>query len=315
MKTNKYKFKQSELYTIARLILSALTQSEILARFAAFKGKYTAPWVADRLVQVEEAENEPDKDARSATHEIARSQLVVLLNSALLSFRALERYIIEVIPLAEQQPSIDAAGGTKYTDAAEEDFDAGKQMLNSAITYVTNNETVLLNGGLNMPAGFKAGLETLRTNYQAKHNQFLGAEVTAEIETEDKIELNNNVYEQIITSINSDAQVIYSGENEQAIRQQFVLEHQLQLVRGAGVAGMRFHVTDSATTLDVEAANILIKPSTELTTNNRGRALKLQLAAATYQVVISKTGYVPQELTLIVETGKVKRVDVQLQPV
>ena len=315
MKTAKYHFKQSELYTIARLILSFLTEPIVLARFTAFKGKYTAPWVADRLVQVEEAETMPDQDARSATHEIARTQLVALLNSALLSYRSLERYRIEVIPLAEQQPSIDAAGGTKYADAAEEDFDACKQMLNSAITYVTNNETVLLNGGLNMPAGFKAGLETLRTNYQAKHNQFLGAEASSEVETEDKIELNNDVYQDIIISINADAQVIYTGEDEQAIRHQFVLEHQLQLVRGAGVAGMRFHVTDSATTLDVETANILIKPGTELTTNNRGRALKLQLAAATYQVVVSKTGYITQELTIIVETGKVKRVDVQLQPV
>lgn len=107
------------------------------------------------------------------------------------------------------------------------------------------------------------------------------------------------MYEQIITSINADAQVIYAGENNQAIRHQFVLEHQLQLVRGAGVAGMRFHVTDSATTLDVEAANILIKPTTENYTNNRGRALKLQLAAATYQVTTIKQATLRKSLPLL----------------
>ncbi len=315
MVRNKYNFKQSELYTIARLILATISEPLVLALFTAFKGKYTALWVTDRLLDVDKAEDEPDEEARNAVHEIARAQLLDLVQDSLNTFNALERYIIEVFPLNEQKASIEAAGGTKYAEAADFDFDACQQMLNSALNFVTDNEITLLNGGLNMPAGFKADLSDLLTTFQTKHTNFLTSETFSEVQTGEKIKGNNAVYEEIITSINADAQVIFHKPEQEAVRKQFVLEHQLYLVRGAGVAGIRLHVTNSVTGQDIEAAVFTIPAQNiSIETNATGRALQLQLAAANYLVKVNKPGFIEFTTTVTVEIGTVKRLNVSLVP-
>ncbi len=315
MKTAKYKFKQSELYTIARLILSFLSEVTILNRFTAFKGKYTAPWVSDRLLQVDDAEDLPDEEARNSVHVTAHTQLLQMVQKALLMFNALERYIIEVVPSELQQTNIDAAGGTKYASAADSDFDACQQMLNSALLYVSANEALLLNAGLNMPANYKPSLEALLESFEKKHTEFLTSEGSSEVQTGEKIDANNNVYEQIITSVNADAQVIFAEPADEIIAKQFVLEHQLFLVRGAGVAGIRLHATNAATGQDVEAATFTIPvKNIELQTDASGRASQLQLAAGSYLVKVIKPGFVEFSATITIETGTVKRLNVALVP-
>ena len=311
----KYSFKQAELYTICRLILSALSIPEILARFAAFKGKYTAPWVTDRLSDVDKAEDAPDEQQRNAIHESLRIELLELTQNALNTFRALERYIAEVTPLLLQKPAIEAAGGSYYTAASDSDFDACRQMLNAAANYTAANALALEAAGQNMPAAFPAQVNALLTTFAAKHTDFLDSESGSEVQTAEKLKLNNDLYATIVQTVNADAQVIFTSEDEEAIRQQFVLEHQLYLVRGAGVAGMRFHVTDSATGLDVADVLITIPAkAVTLSTDTKGRALKLQLAAGEYEVKAVKAGYVEWKQTITIETGTVKRVNIALAP-
>ncbi len=312
MKKNKYNFKQSELYTIARLVVAAV--NFFLTRFSAFKGKYNAPWVAAQILAIDAAEDLPDEEQRDELHQTRHVQLVVLVQQSLDKFNALRRYIVEVFPENEHEIKIDAAGGSYYAAAANGDFDSCKQMLTRGNQFIIDNTSTLDAAGQNMPAAFPGEFSTLKTNFQTLHIDYLGSESGAELGTEEKIDANNAIYK-IITSVNADAQAIFTADNEEAEREQFILEQQLLLVRGAGVAGMRFHVTDAVTETDIAGASILIKPSTELTSDTNGRALKLQLAAATYQVVISKPAYIPQEIEVIVQTGTVKRVNVQLQPV
>jgi len=309
MKTNKYKFKQSELYTIARLVLN-LTLSAI-ARFTAFKGKYTAPWVADRQLEVDDTEDLPDEDQRDEQHQTLHVDLDKLVVKATQKFTALTRYIKEVFEEDVWEIKIDAAGGSYYTAAAGGDFDATKQLLTKGKKFIDDNLATLEDSGNNMPAAFQTEFGLLKTNFTTKHNLFLTAEVTAETGTENKIDDNNLLYK-LITSINADAQSIFLEEGEESIRQQFVLEHQLQLVRGAGVAGMRFHITNTTTEEDLQDVTITIKPGVTVTTDQNGRALKLQLAAETYSVKFQKTGYTAQEIEITVTTGTVKRVNVQL---
>ena len=309
MKTANYRFKQAELYTIARLILSGV--STLLARFSAFKGKYTSTWVADRLTEVDKAEDKPDEEQRSAKHQTLHVELDKKVQQALDKFNALKRYIVEVFNQDLWEIKINAAGHSYYADAANGDFDATAQLLKSASQFVNDNLTQLLDSGNNMPATFQTELDTLKSDFQTLQTNFLGSEAGAEVQTENKIDANNAIY-QVIISINADAQSIFIAEEEEAERQQFVLEHQLFLVRGAGVAGMRFHVTDNTTGNDVADATITIKTDVVLTTDENGRALKLQLAADTYKVKIEKTGYTTQNIDVTVTTGTVKRVEVKL---
>jgi hypothetical protein len=315
MKTAKYKFKQAELYTICRFILSALSVPEILTRFAAFKGKYTMPWITDRLKDVDEAEDAPAEQQRNAVHETLRIVLLDIVQDALNTFKALERYIIEVTPPELQKPAIEAAGGNFYAATSDGDFDACQQMLNAANIYATDNAATLEQAGQNMPALFPTQVSNLLSTFESKHSAFIASEGSAEVLTGEKIALNNGIYAAIVQAVNADAQAIFTDEDEDAIRNQFVLEHQLYLVRGAGVAGMRFHVTDSATGLD--AADVLITipaKAVSLTTDAEGRALKLQLAEGEYEVKAVKAGYVEWKQTIKIVSGTVKRVNIALVP-
>jgi hypothetical protein len=286
---------------------------EVLARFTAFKGKYTATWITDRHLQVDQAEDAPAEQQRNAVHETLRIELLALVQSALNTFSALERYIIEVTPPDLQKPAIEAAGGTFYAAASDSDFDACQQMLNAAAIYATDNATTLEQAGKNMPASFPAEISNRLANFESKHNAFIASEGGAEVLTEQKIALNNGIYATIVQAVNADAQAIFFRDEEEALRNQFVLEHQLYLVRGAGVAGMRFHLTDSATGLDVADVLITIPAkAVSLTTDAEGRALKLQLAEGEYEVKAIKAGYVEWKQTIQIETGTVKRVNIAL---
>ena len=313
MAQNKYKFKQAELYTIAYLVVSLV--EKLLTNFTAFKGKYTATWAATANSQIEDAEEEPNENERSAKHSLIRTELSDIITSACNKFNALERYIIEVYPPTQQPIQIDAAGGSYYEDAYNEDLDSCRQLLINACEFAEENETTLLNAGSNMPATFRTELEAIRDNFIEKHGKFLEEEVGAEVGTGEKINLNNAVYEQFITAINADAQVIFAGEASEEIRKQFTVEHQLKLVRGAGVAGIAVRVRTTGNT-PVAGAQVIINPGNfTLTTDGKGRARKLQLAAGNYTVTITKEGFTPQTLTVEVETGHVKRVNVTMEAV
>lgn len=316
MSTNQYKFKQAELYTICRFILDTISNPELLSRFSSFKSKYTTAWITARQTEVDTAEDLPDEENRNAVHEIKRIQLLALNANALRLFNLLERYIAEVVPPTELKANLEAAGSTFYNNASDADFDSTIQLLNNMVNYTTNNQTLLEQGGLNMPATYLPALQTLQTDYETLHEQYLGSEAGASVATEQKITANNQLFNNIVRSINADAQAILTGDDEEALRKLFTVEHQLYLVRGAGVAGIRFAVSDAATNLPIPEATASI-PAASYTglTDDQGRVIKLQLAAGSYSVEVSKAGYNTYTATVVVEIGTVKRLDVKLTAV
>jgi hypothetical protein len=243
----------------------------------------------------------PAEQQRNAIHETHRIQLLRSTSARCSSTpSALSNATsADVIPAELQKPAIEAAGGTIYAATADGDFDACQQMLHAANNYATDNAAILEKAGQNMPQLFPHQLSALLTEFAATHSAFIASEGSAEMLTEQKIALNNSIYAAIVQSVNADAQVIFTDEAEDAIRNQFVFEHQLYLVRGAGVAGMRFHVTDSATRLAVADVLITIPAkAVSLTTDAEGRALKLQLAEGEYEVKAVKSGYVEWKQTI-----------------
>lgn len=309
--TANYKFKQAELYTIARLVLSYVTTHII--SFSGFKARYTPAWVTARLTEIETAEDLPDLQQRNQLHETLRITLGEQCTIATILFKQLERYITDSFIPEHRKSALEAAGKPYYTNAADEDLDDTAQLLNAMVNFVTANQSQLEQAGQNMPATFLPNLITYQTNFTQTHAQFLSAETGSEIQTTEKITANNNIYS-VITSINADAQAIFHTPDNSTIREQFILEKQLYLVRGAGVAGMRFKITNTAN-LPIDAATITIpEASKTLTTNPDGVALQLQLAAQTYTVQVQATGYQTHQQTYTVQVGTVKRVNIQLTP-
>lgn len=316
MQKATYKYRQGYLYAISRFILHTMSHPDYLPRFTAFKGKYTQAWVAARLAQIDEAEDTPDFQARSAAHENLRITLVQLTHSALHQFTALESYIREAFPANLLTTNIEAAGGNYYTAAAALNFSAAQQLLKSATSFAIENQTTLSISGTNMPATFPAELQSLSQQFKSTHTLFLQSETEAQTITNHKITLNNALHSEIVRTVNADAQVIFNKEEENHIRHQFEQKHQLYLVRGAGISGIRFHITNALTQQNIEQAEITI-PSKSITlhTDRNGRALKLQLSQDQYQIHITHPAYQPFQNTIALDTVTVKRVNISLQPI
>ncbi|MBK7149584.1 MAG: carboxypeptidase regulatory-like domain-containing protein [Bacteroidetes bacterium] len=290
-----------------------MSEPALLPRFTAFKGKYTASWVTARLSEVDQAESTPGNEQRKARHKALRIQLLTTVRSALQHFSALERYIVHVTPPQLLKSAIEAAGGTDYAAASNSNFDACRQMLHAAAAYATDNATILMAAGQNMPATFPAQLTALLISLDAAHAVFLGSETEAQQQAAEKLILNNALYTTIVQAVNADAQIIFSSKEEEAIRHQFVFRHQRYLVRGAGVAGMRFHITDAVTGAPVPDVLISIPAkSTTLTTNAEGRALRLRLSSGEYLINCEKSGYHTLRQTILLEAGTVQRVYIRL---
>lgn len=304
----KYNFRQSELYSVARMVLRQV--EEYLADFGALKPKYTAEWVAERLAEVEAAMQLPDREQRSEGHEVLRVRLEDYRDVVLAMYHRVERYVKEGFVGAEVKPMLEAAGKAYHEGVIRYDWESCSAMLHALVGFVRANEARLMEGG-NMPGGFVGELEGVCAAYTQGHADFLQAEAVAQLDAERKVVANNAVYE-MVRGINADAQAIFSVRERGAVRRQFELTKQLYYVRGAGVAGMRFRVMNGNNAAVADAVITIDGVGKVLRTDVRGRALQLQLSAQPYTVRVEAEGYAVHTGVYEPRVGTVKRVAVVL---
>ena len=226
MIVNNYKFSQQELYTIAETATNSLEQH--LTDFSAFKARYDATFVTSVRTEIENARNLPDSQARSTAAEIARLQLVDLNTEALNKFQSLKRYIVDAYPEQQHKALFEAAGQNYYLKASQLNWDSTKGLLSAASQFITNN-TVTLTANQNMPVTFENDFITIKTTFEAKHQEFFQAEEEARIQTQTKVSANNNLYDNVVKFC-LDGQEIF--RNNEAIRKQFVIADLLLLASG-----------------------------------------------------------------------------------
>ena len=138
---NSYSCSQSELYTACELGWNSCTQQ--LPLFADFKAKYTAQYIADRLVEIQAAENLPDEQTRNAVPEQYRIQLEQAAQTVLGSYQRIKRYIAEAYPPELQKPQLEAAGQLYYAAAAANNWDKVKLLLITTTTTTSNTMRTL----------------------------------------------------------------------------------------------------------------------------------------------------------------------------
>jgi hypothetical protein len=308
MTTPLYKFSQQELYTIAETALNSLEQH--LAEFSNYKPKYDAAFITSGRDYLLQTRNLPDAQARGAIAEVARIELSELNTTCLNLFQTLKRYISDAFPPQQHKPQFEAAGQQYYLKASQQNWDSTKGLITAASQFIANNAPVLTANN-NMPLVFQMEFDAKKTLFETKHQEFLQAEEQAQIQTEQKITANNKLYEGLI-SFCLDGQEIF--RNNEAIRKQFIIADLLYLASGAGTAGVRGTITDSATNQPLEGVIVTDTESGKTaTTDNDGKYIITQLAAGSRPITCAKDNYVSQTIQQQVNTGTVGTLNIQMQ--
>ena len=306
-----YKCPQQELYTIARMGWRAFLLH--LTAFELYKSKYTAAFAQARLDEIEAAADLPDDQARTADAEELRINMLQATKVCLSHFQTLKRYIADAYSTEVQKPHIEAAGQKYYEKASNNNWDSIRGLLTSGVNYVKQHQAALSNND-NMPNTFLTAFEDAKKTFVQLHDAFLTSEETAQVQTQDKLIANNEVYTKL-RGMFLDGQEIFAAD--EAVKRKFVFAEGLYLVSGAGTAGVKGYVTDAETQqIIMDALVTIVFKNRSTQTDNEGRYEMLQVASGFYTLKFEKTGY----QTLLIEnheikTGTTSKVDVALQPI
>jgi hypothetical protein len=309
METPKYHCTQQELYTIATLGWNSCQQH--LSAFTMFKTTYTASLITDKLAEVTAAMEIPDEYQRTEESKLNHIALAKSAADACTLYQKLKRYILASFPANQQAVKLDSAGQQYYSQAASNNWEAAQAMLTNASAFISANATILqANGG--MPATFGTIVTTEKDNFTIIHQTFLDNEESQRVATAQKVTANNNLYTSLITMF-LDGQEIFKTNEE--VRSQFIFEHCLYLVRGAGTAGIRGHVSDSSTTLPISDATIQVGINDYTgTTDSDGFYQISPAAAGTYTITATATGYQPFTTSFQILTGTISTLNILLIP-
>jgi len=308
----KYNCKQSELYTICTNGWNSCLLYQ--PQFNLFKTRYTATYIANRIAEVNAAQQLPNLQARNGKSETLRIKLVNQSTICLHNWQFLKRYIVSATAFkgSFKKPALESAGQNHYAKAAEQNWDSVQELLTSASNFIADNLTELTAND-NMPPTFQTQLNDEINTFQTLHNQFIDSEETSTEKSQEKIEANNLIYDQLIEMF-LDGQEIFI--NDEATKKRFIFSDVLYLVSGAGTSGIRGTVTDAQTTEALSGVFVNIKPKNRLTTTNpNGKYSLLQVAHGTYNISFQKEGYQPQTLIdFEIKLGTTSKIDIALMP-
>lgn len=304
METPKYKCSQQELYEACKLVANNL--EEHLDRFTAYKGKYNPTYVANFRQMRIDARAIPDLDIRTADREVLRIEMMEQVKTQVFeAANYLEGYIDEIYKNLEiRKVRKQEAGFGHYDAAMNYDWEEVNYLLEQGYTFIETHETELLDGGNNMPAGFKTQFETLKNDMDGKISIFLNKKDNSKAGTAVKIRANNDLYD-VAVSICADGQIIFAREPE--IKDQFVWQSILDIITPPGAAGLKVYVRDAVTFLPRVNAEVKLQlpgqPVTTLFTDEDGFVHFKSLAAGTYEGNITGAGYAEFNFSVTISTG------------
>lgn len=304
METPKYNCSQQELYEACKLLATNLY--EHLDRFTAYKGKYNPGYVTNFKQMRIDARAIPDLDIRTADREVLRIELVELVKTQVFeAANFLEGYINEIFKNPEiRKVRLQEAGFGHYDAAMSDDWEEVNYLLEQGYTFIETHETELIDGGNNMPAGFKAQFEALKNEMDSKISTFLNLKDNSKAGTAVKINANNDLYD-VATSICADGQRIFAKEPE--TKEQFVWQSILEVITPPGAAGFKVYVRDAVTFLPRVNAEVKIQlpgqPVISLFTDEDGFVHFKNLAAGTYEGNITGAGYAEFNFSVTISTG------------
>ena len=311
MATPNYKCSQQALYAICRSGWNSCTT--YLADFAAFSPMYTAPFITDRIADLDAAEAIGDSEQRTEDSRTLRVNLKNKATESMEQWQRLKRYITKAYPADQVDIKLDAAGQSHYRKAAQDDWGAVSRLLMDGSTFATTNSVDLATGN-NMPVGFPLAFAAIKGEYDTLYSSFVTASQTDEVETQTKIEANNGIFASIMSMFLDGQEIFKSNE---AVKKLFTFDQVLLTVSGPGNQGIKGDVVIAGTDNPVTDGEVSFNGPSSKTVeiDEDGHYECPQLAAGLYTMLVTAPGFSGVTFNDIeVETGIMKTQDVELTP-
>lgn len=305
----EYDFSQSVLYSMCEMIIASV--EEELSDFTAYRPLITQPYLDALRLELLAAATLPGEAQRNATIQIAGVQLTNIHKpDALDRWQDLKRYITTGFPKIEVDIRLNEAGQSRYSSAYDNDWNEVVSLMLEGRTFITANSATLLAGG-NMPAGFQATYNTAAANVTAKINQFLQLRDNKTQKTDQKTIANNTVWNKV-RNMALDGQRLF--KDNQAKKDQFIIDRLEEILSGPGISGIRVFVKDAVTELPIAGATgtIVLTDKTEVSDAD-GRII-INQASGSYTFRITAPGYQPKDTPIEIPVGHLLTETILLLP-
>ncbi len=309
MSAIKYHCSQPDFYSAGRMVIRAAIRKQ--PELALVKPKYDLPYFNNLTAEIAAAEALPDADYRQAGVTAARIDCEKKATQCLNMWQQLKGYIEDCTDFSGPMLAValQAAGAAKYSEASGFDWESVSALMASGKLFIADNTTALTAGN-NMPAGFSADFDNVYTTFQNTLQGFQDQEEAARLDTEQKINGNNALYDKII-QLCKDGQRAF--RNDEALREQFVWEKVLYIIHGAGIAGLRGSVTNQADGTAIAGATITVVETGDTgITDGEGNYRITGVPYGSYTVQCTASGFITAAVPFNIPKGTISQLDFSL---
>ena len=251
----------------------------------------------------------PAEQARALTHETTKPDRITFSAACLHQWQYVKRYIAGAFEPEYYVMNWNAAGWSHYSEAANQNREQVRALMNNGSNYITLN-TAALSANSNRPASFPTDFRTAETAFHTAYDSFLQDEETVRIGTEDTITANNDIYAEAI-DLCLDGQAIYTNSGE--IIRLFSFKAVSELVTPLGASTLVVTVTSNE--MPFAGAEISVSGTERtITTDSEGRAEMEQLPSGAITGTVTTDGYTNMPFSLTLETGTTGRITVAMTP-
>jgi len=308
----KFNCAQPVFVIVVETLLNSMEEN--LSFLTPRRPKYVLSWITDRRAELAAADALPDEAARQASSSILRVELMALNTQCLNLWQELADYIRDAFPANIVDIQLKAAGYDRYDKASNLNWAETKAMMKSANEFLTANLSTLTAHD-NMGPAFATEFGNLVTAFNAKLSAFESSKEQVHIAKDAKTAAFNAVYDTIRPMLDF-AQKIF--RDNEAVRTQFVFNNVVDRVSGAGLAGARGTITNTADSYPIENATVEIwiaeTPAVRYsaTTDVNGKYL-INCPSGDYKMRAIATGYMDSVIKDIrVSVGTLSAFDIAL---
>ena len=287
MESARYSCSQPDLYSCLRVGWSNYARYQVDLQKAS--PLFTVKYGEDSLAEVEAAFAMLDEDARNALYRRIRIHLAEQSESCTALWAMLKSYIVQAYPDSMHDVEWKAAGWRFYEPAANMNWPSVNSLMFSGYTYLTDNLVYLQSKNV-LPEDFLARFTAAKDTFAKTYNEFIAAESSAQKGTNTKLQANNACHKKLINMFMVASKYF---KDDEAIRNDFIFSEVLLKVAGPGTSGFTGIVRDAVSGLVLADVLVAIENRKEqMTTEEDGRYLFLQIAAGKHTLVFSKKGFV-----------------------
>jgi hypothetical protein len=228
----KFNFSVGVLIAAARL--GWINCKNGITDFAQLRAIYTSLYIQSKQDAIIALSGMPDEFQRSAAHELLRSAMVKKAKTGFKMWRKLRRYCVNAFP-GDINIQLKKMGREYLGGAIHSDWTATEKLLKAGSTFISDN-TATLSANSNMPSTFMQDYDDVMLAFTDAKDAFYESEENAETLTIQVNETANSVYDDLIVML-QDGQAVY--EDDEALREKYVMEYLLEIVTPTGPAGLK----------------------------------------------------------------------------